>query len=188
MPAFTLVDQPDRIATDLTSFDHVGVDTEFMRERTFFSQLCLVQVSTPDEILCVDPLSRHPMDGFWGDLNQCTWVIHSGRQDIEVILHTANFMPASIFDTQVAAGLLGMAPQIGYAGLIKELFDIEIPKSHTRADWTQRPLPDALLQYAAEDVGIPVAGARRARREAGQNRPARLGYSGFGTAARPRVV
>ena len=111
-----------------TSFDHVGVDTEFMRERTFFSQLCLVQVSTPDEILCIDPLSGHSMDKFWGDLNKCTWVLHSGRQDIEVILHTANFMPASIFDTQVAAGLLGMAPQIGYAGLIKELFDIEIPE------------------------------------------------------------
>ena len=152
MPAFTFVDQPDRIATDFPALEYVGVDTEFMRERTFFSQLCLVQVATPDEILCVDPLSGHSMDGFWLQLNKSTWVLHSARQDIEVILHTANFMPASIFDTQVAAGLLGMAPQIGYAGLVKELFDVEIPKSHTRADWTRRPLPEALLHYAAEDV------------------------------------
>jgi ribonuclease D len=61
-------------------------------------------------------------------------------------------MPGSLFDTQIAAGLLGMQPQIGYAGLVKALFDVDIPKSHTRADWSQRPLPDALLHYAVEDV------------------------------------
>ena len=152
MPAFTFVDRPDRLSTDFAALERVGVDTEFMRERTFFSQLCLVQVSTPDAILCVDPLAGPSMDEFWSALNRSTWVLHSARQDIEVISQTAGSMPTSIFDTQVAAGLLGMAPQIGYAGLIKELFDVEIAKSHTRADWAQRPLPDALLQYAAEDV------------------------------------
>jgi ribonuclease D len=92
------------------------------------------------------------MDNFWMAINTCTWVLHSARQDIEVIYQTAGFMPAAIFDTQIAAGLLGFAPQMGYAGLIRELFDVELAKSHTRANWTVRPLPEEYLQYAAEDV------------------------------------
>jgi ribonuclease D len=152
MPAFTFVDQPDRISSKFREQSILGVDTEFMRERTFFSQLCLVQLATDEDIYCVDPLSDHDMIEFWQAINACTWVLHSARQDIEVIYQTAQFMPASIFDTQVAAGLLGFAPQMGYAGLVKELFDVELAKSHTRANWTMRPLPEEYLQYAAEDV------------------------------------
>jgi len=152
MPAFTFVDQPDRIAANFEKHALIGVDTEFMRERTFFSQLCLVQLSTNDQIYCVDPLSGQGMVEFWRAIDTCTWVLHSSRQDIEVIYQTAGFIPAAIFDTQIAAALLGFAPQIGYAGLIKELFDVELAKSHTRANWTTRPLPEEYLQYAAEDV------------------------------------
>lgn len=152
MPAFTFVDQPDRIAANFNQQNLIGVDTEFMRERTFFSQLCLVQLSTSAEIYCVDPLSGEGMADFWQAINACTWVLHSSRQDIEVIYQTAGFIPASIFDTQIAAALLGFAPQMGYAGLIKELFDVELEKAHTRANWTIRPLPEEYLQYAAEDV------------------------------------
>jgi ribonuclease D len=78
--------------------------------------------------------------------------VHSARQDIEVIYQAAGSMPGKLFDTQVAAALLGYQPQIGYAGLVKELFDVELPKSHTRANWSRRPLPDEYLEYAAEDV------------------------------------
>ena len=152
MPAFTFVDQPDRIAANFDQQKLIGVDTEFMRERTFFSQLCLVQLSTDDEIYCVDPLSGEDMADFWQAINASTWVLHSSRQDIEVIYQTAGFIPASIFDTQIAAAMLGFAPQMGYAGLIKELFDVELEKAHTRANWTTRPLPEEYLQYAAEDV------------------------------------
>ena len=152
MPAFKLVDQPDSLISQLNDLDRVGVDTEFMREKTFFAELCLVQISTGEDIYCVDPLNGHGMDEFWGNLMQKTWVIHSGRQDIEVIYQTAGKMPLKMFDTQIAAGLLGYAPQMGYATLVKELFNVEIAKSHTRADWSRRPLSDAVLQYAAEDV------------------------------------
>ena len=152
MPAFTFVDRPDRIAANFSEQTLIGVDTEFMRERTFFSQLCLVQLATNDEIYCVDPLSGEEMDNFWQAIDTCTWVLHSSRQDIEVIYQTAGFIPASIFDTQIAAALLGFAPQMGYAGLIKELFDVDLAKAHTRANWTMRPLPEEYLQYAAEDV------------------------------------
>ena len=152
MPEYKLVDRPDSIASELGRHDHVGVDTEFMREKTFFAELSLVQIATGGEIYCVDPLSEHGMSAFWDALMQDTWVLHSGRQDIEVVYQTAGKMPGSVFDTQIAAGLLGYAPQMGYATLVKELFDVDIEKSHTRANWSRRPLPDAYLHYAAEDV------------------------------------
>lgn len=152
MPDYQLVEQPDAIATDLGRHEYVGVDTEFMREKTFFAELCLVQVATGGAIFCVDPLGGDPMAAFWDALMQDTWVLHSGRQDIEVIFHTAGRMPDRLFDTQIAAGLLGYAPQMGYATLVRELFDAEIDKTHTRANWSRRPLPAEYLHYAAEDV------------------------------------
>ena len=152
MPEFILVDRPDTLCAELRGLDRVGLDTEFMREKTFFAELCLVQVSTGAEIYCVDPLNDGGMDDFWNVLMRSTWVVHSGRQDIEVIYQAAGKMPIHMFDTQIAAGLLGYAPQMGYATLVKELFDVDIPKSHTRANWSKRPLPEAYLQYAAEDV------------------------------------
>lgn len=152
MPEFTLVDQPDTLASLLQRYDRVGVDTEFMREKTFFAELCLVQVATGEEVYCVDPLAGADMAVFWSALLSAPWVLHSGRQDIEVVFQTAKRMPDSIFDTQIAAGLLGHPPQMGYATLVKELFDVEIDKFHTRADWSRRPLSEAYLHYAAEDV------------------------------------
>ncbi len=152
MPRYLFVDQPDTISSNLTHHDHLGVDTEFMREKTYFAQLCLVQVATDDDIYCVDPLTDGGQQEFWQALLARDWVVHSARQDIEVVFQTTGSMPASIFDTQVAAGLLGYPAQMGYAGLIKDLFDIDMAKSHTRADWTKRPLREAYLQYAAEDV------------------------------------
>ncbi len=152
MPAFTYVDQPDRIAINFDQHSIIGVDTEFMREKTFYSQLCLVQLATRDDIYCVDPLAGNEMSRFWQAIDTCKWVLHSARQDIEVVYQTAKFMPANIFDTQIATGLLGYAPQMGYAGLIKELFNVELAKSHTRANWATRPLRDEYLEYAAEDV------------------------------------
>lgn len=152
MPAFTLVDRVDQLADSLSPHQRIGVDTEFMRERTYFAQLCLLQVSTPDHIYCIDPLADEDLAGVWEMLAEREWVVHSARQDIEVIYQTTERMPATIFDTQVAAALLGFQPQIGYSGLVKELFDVELPKSHTRADWSRRPLPDEYLEYAAEDV------------------------------------
>lgn len=152
MPAYDYVDRPDRILSDIEASDPVGVDTEFMRERTFLSQLCLVQISTSDKIFCVDPLAESDFDAFWHALAARTWVLHSARQDIEVVFQSTKTMPSKIFDTQIAAGLLGYQAQIGYAGLIETLFDTRLPKSHTRANWAKRPLSSEYLDYAAEDV------------------------------------
>ena len=152
MTDYQFVEEPDSLVPLLGSRAQLGVDTEFMRERTYFAQLCLVQVATGDDIYCVDPLSGRPQQSFWQDLLAHDWIVHSARQDIEVVYQTAAAMPSSIFDTQVAAGLLGHPAQIGYAGLVRELFDVEIHKTHTRADWSRRPLREEYLLYAAEDV------------------------------------
>ncbi len=152
MPAYSFVEHPADVIGDLDSTEYLGVDTEFVRERTFLSELCLVQVALPGTIFCIDPMQDTDNDAFWASLCGKSWVTHAARQDIEVIYQTTGRMPAHLFDTQIAAGLLGLAPQIGYAGLVAELFDRQLPKSHTRADWSRRPLPEALLQYAAEDV------------------------------------
>lgn len=152
MPAYTFVEQPDRIAPALQTHARIGLDTEFMRERTYFSQLCLLQVSANTDIYCVDPLADGDMAAFWSTLCGRTWIAHAARQDIEVIYQAAGRMPSGLFDTQVAAGLLGMQPQIGYGNLVSQLFDVELPKTHTRANWAERPLPDRYLEYAAEDV------------------------------------
>lgn len=152
MPDYTLVEKPDSICPQIIDQDPVGIDTEFVRERTFFAELSLIQLATRSDIFCVDPLAGAAMDDFWDCLLSRTWVLHSGRQDIEVVYQAANRMPAGVFDTQVAAALLGHAPQLGYANLVNELFGAELAKTHTRADWSKRPLTEALLHYAAEDV------------------------------------
>jgi ribonuclease D len=140
------------IAALVVTADRIGVDTEFMREKTFFAELCLVQLSIADRLICADPLGATDLSEFWSALMSCEWVVHSGRQDMEVVYQAAGSLPKRVFDTQIAAALLGFAPQIGYAGLVAELFSVELAKSHTRADWSKRPLSAEVLHYAAEDV------------------------------------
>jgi ribonuclease D len=157
MPDFEFIDLTidDGDLPALSAASRIGVDTEFMRERTYYAELSLLQFSTDTQIFCADPLGSSggaPSAAFWRAITQPEWVIHSGRQDIEVIFQTSGTMPRAIFDTQIAAALLGYQPQIGYAGLVSELFDVELDKSHTRANWSKRPLADELLHYAAEDV------------------------------------
>ena len=152
MPHYQFVDRPETLTSELCGYERLGVDTEFMREKTYFAELCLVQVATPESIYCIDPLQDGDHGIFWKSLLAQPWIVHSARQDIEVVWQTAGSMPAEIFDTQIAAGLLGYAPQMGYANLVQELFGVEMDKSHTRADWTRRPLRESWLQYAAEDV------------------------------------
>ncbi|MDH3621444.1 MAG: ribonuclease D, partial [Gammaproteobacteria bacterium] len=93
MPHYHFVEECDSLVSELQSQEQIGVDTEFMRERTYFAQLCLVQISTPGDIWCADPLSGHPQDAFWQELLTHDWVVHSARQDIEVIYQTAGTMP-----------------------------------------------------------------------------------------------
>lgn len=159
MPDYQFVDlkTDDLLGTKIPQQSRIGVDTEFVREKTFYAQLCLIQIATDSEIFCADPLGLDATNddrgkSIWQTITGPAWVVHSGRQDLEVIYQTVELMPHEIFDTQVAAALLGYQPQIGYGNLVDELFEVELAKSHTRADWSQRPLPAAFIEYAAEDV------------------------------------
>jgi ribonuclease D len=149
---FVDLQSSDQMVSALQATARIGLDTEFMREKTFFAELCLVQLSLGDRIYCADPVGVADLSGFWTALTRCEWVLHAGRQDMEVIYQVAGQMPERLFDTQIAAALLGYAPQLGYAGLVSELFNVELDKSHTRADWSRRPLPAEVMRYAAEDV------------------------------------
>lgn len=140
------------LATRLAAAPWIALDTEFMRERTYRAQLCLLQVALPGEALCVDPLAdvdlaplRAAMTG------SVPKILHAGRQDLEVLWPLFGELVA-VFDTQVAAGLAGFPAQVGYSELARTLLGVEVAKGQTRTDWSKRPLSAAQLQYAIEDV------------------------------------
>ena len=139
----------------LTGSRVVAIDTEFMRERTYFARLCLVQVTSESHTFLIDTLA---LDGRVSALaplltdDATLKVFHAGSQDIEILLRATGVTPRPVFDTQVAATLAGFPSQVGYAQLVKELFGITIDKADTFTDWSVRPLTDDQLAYAAADV------------------------------------
>jgi ribonuclease D len=151
------VDTPaalDSLCAQLADASWFALDTEFLREKTYYPKLCLLQIATPDVVACVDPLALDdlaPLLALLADRN-ITKVLHSARQDMEIFYHLTGSPPAPVFDTQIAAPLLGLADQIGYANLVKEMLGVTLDKLHTRADWSLRPLGEEQLRYAADDV------------------------------------
>ncbi|HYE37633.1 ribonuclease D [Methylocaldum sp.] len=132
----------------------LAVDTEFLREKTYFPKFCLLQIASADKVACIDPLAFESLEPI-ADLlfdPAITKVFHAGRQDLEIFFHLWGRLPAPIFDTQIAAPLIGLPEQISYAGLISELLGLNLSKGHARTDWSLRPLTEAQLRYAADDV------------------------------------
>jgi ribonuclease D len=129
------------------------LDTEFLREKTYYAQLCLIQVAAEGVIACVDPLAINidPLLDIIYDPNVVK-VMHSARQDMEILFDLRGDLPRPLFDSQVAATLMGFGEQIGYANLVQQMLGVELDKMHTRTDWSQRPLDDEQLRYAADDV------------------------------------
>lgn len=132
----------------------IAIDTEFLRERTYYPKLCLVQIADDQEIGLVDVLAIEDLEPLAALLRnaQLLKVFHSAEQDLEVLSQRFGHVPAPLFDTQLAAPLLGFDDQMGYARLIQALLDVELAKAHTRTDWSKRPLPAGALDYAADDV------------------------------------
>jgi len=132
----------------------LALDTEFLREKTYYPQFCLLQIATPEWVACVDPIALPQLDPLFETLYQpaIIKVFHSCRQDLEIFYHLYGKLPAPIFDTQVAAPLLGFQDNPGYGMLVSSLLNINLSKAHTRADWSKRPLAPAELKYAADDV------------------------------------
>ena len=133
--------------------DALGLDTEFLRERTYRAELCLLQIASTRGAFCVDPLALEDL----GPLRQpftaagTVKVLHAARQDLEVLAPGVGAI-APLFDTQIAAALAGFPAQVGYAELVRRLLGHELPKGETRTDWSRRPLSAAQVEYALDDV------------------------------------
>jgi ribonuclease D len=134
----------------------LAMDTEFVREDTFFAKLCLVQVSDGSQACCIDvpALGANFIEAFTPLLTNPSMVkvLHSASQDLEVFAQFTGCCPQPLFDTQVAAGMLGIGDQIGYANLVDKRLGVSLDKSLTRTNWARRPLSAAELAYAADDV------------------------------------
>ncbi len=146
---------------DLVSFcqriadsDWMTVDTEFLREKTYYAQLCLIQVATVDEIACIDPLTIDNLDPILDLIYDpaITVVFHAARQDLELFYTLRGSLPTALFDSQLAATVLGYGDQIGYGNLVKQCLGVELDKAHSRTDWSKRPLDAGQIDYAADDV------------------------------------
>ncbi|MBF0332744.1 MAG: ribonuclease D [Alphaproteobacteria bacterium] len=143
------------LCTRLSTASFITVDTEFMREKTYWPQLCLVQVAGPDEAVAVDPLAEGMDLAPLFDLlaNPAVLkVFHAARQDIEIFHHLSGKIPTPLFDTQVAAMVCGFGDAVGYETLAAQLARARIDKSLRFTDWMQRPLTDRQLHYALSDV------------------------------------
>ena len=138
--------------------DYVAVDTEFMRDKTYWPQLCLVQIAGPEDAAAIDPLSPGmdltPLLGLMAD-RKVLKVFHAARQDIEIFVNLAGAVPAPLFDTQVAAMVCGFGDAVSYETLAGRLAGARIDKSSRFTDWAHRPLTERQLHYALTDV-VPL--------------------------------
>lgn len=132
----------------------LAIDTEFLREKTYYAKLCLLQLATDDEIAIVDPFAvsdLHVIVPLLED-EHIVKLFHAGGQDLEILKHVVGVVPKPLFDTQVAAALLGHTQQIGYAPLVHAVCGVKIKKLDSFTDWSRRPLSESQINYAAEDV------------------------------------
>ena len=155
--AFNLITDNNELA-DICNFykncDQLALDTEFKRETSFYPIPCLIQVEGGNKTSLIDPLEITDFSALTSLLtdSSITKILHASRQDLEVFQTLLNITPTGVFDTQIAAALLGEPNQIGYSTLVHLFFNIELDKTLTRTDWEKRPLTEEELIYAANDV------------------------------------
>jgi ribonuclease D len=155
MRVITSTTELSDLCSDLAGHDYVAVDTEFMREQTFWPDLCLVQVAGPNTEAIIDPLAPGlDLKPFY-DLMASQGVVkvfHAARQDIEIVFSEAGFIPKPVFDTQIAAMVCGFGESVSYVNLVKKITGRDLDKSSRFTDWSRRPLTDKQLVYAIGDV------------------------------------
>ena len=167
MPQFITITTTDALAVfceQAKAHPYVTIDTEFLRERTFYSRLCLIQMALPPfsgpkseggPAVLVDPLapglSLEPLYDLFRH-EATVKVFHAARQDLEIFFHDAGIFPTPLFDTQIAAMVCGFGEQVGYETLVRKIAKANLDKSSRFTDWSQRPLSAAQLEYAIADV------------------------------------
>lgn len=133
----------------------ITLDTEFIRDQTYWPELCLVQVAGPEEVVLIDPLAKglklEPLYELLA-VKKVTKVLHAARQDIEIFHHQAGIIPAPLFDTQVAAMVCGFGDSVSYESLVKRTVHAAVDKSSRFTDWRRRPLSEQQITYAVADV------------------------------------
>lgn len=155
MEVVTRPEQLEEFLGQARTGEPVALDMEFERERTYRPILQLVQLATRDRAVIVDPLEVEDLGPLWDLVADPSIPIlfHAGRQDLEIFWHESGGMiPHNLIDTQIAAALLGMGEQVGYADLVRRMLDVHLKKGERTTDWGRRPLSDAQLKYAMDDV------------------------------------
>jgi ribonuclease D len=141
----------------------IGLDTEFMRERTYRARMCLVQIATFDHVFLIDPLEGPDLRGV-ADLiadESVDVVVHAGKQDLELFNELYGVVPKSVFDVQLAAGFAGLSASLPYGRLVEEVLGVTLDKGESYTDWCRRPLTEAQLRYAGNDVRYLLGIAKR---------------------------
>ncbi len=145
----------------------VGIDTEFMREKTYYARLCLIQVATHETAAIIDPLAIDDLSPLCEILldPEVMKVLHAGGQDLEILFRSCGRAVAPVFDTQIAATLAGFPQQVGYGALVSDLLGVQLDKGDSYTDWARRPLSDTQVEYALNDVRFLPAAYDRLREQ-----------------------
>lgn len=148
------IEDLQEFVSKINSAKWIALDTEFLREKTYYAKLCLIQIEAEGHRACIDPIAIGDLSSFFEILNnpQITKVFHAAHQDLEILMQLSGQVPAPIFDTQVAASVLGIGDHMGYARLVESILDVSLSKTQSRTDWSRRPLKKAQLEYAIDDV------------------------------------
>ena len=151
----TTTKQLAELCQHLKKFPFVTLDTEFIREKTYYPQLCLIQIAGPDREACIDPLAEGidlaPLFDLLQD-QKIVKVFHAARQDVEIFYHLTGKIPAPLFDTQIAAMVCGYGDSVGYQQLVQDIAGVSLDKSLRFTDWHRRPLTEEQVKYALNDV------------------------------------
>ena len=147
-------DELEKLCQKLSTFDSFALDTEFVRERTFFIQLGIVQVAAPGIEAVIDPRALSTLEPLYELLvdESLEKVVHAGEQDFAALYERGGVVPKNVFDSQIAAALVGYGDQISYAKLVAKVTGVQLNKLETLTDWTARPLTKAQIEYSLEDV------------------------------------
>ena len=154
---YQFIDSQESLTEFVNNIRHcewIVIDTEFIREKTYYPQLCLIQIAADEHLACIDPIALNDLSELYAVFNDSnvTKVFHAAQQDLEILYFGSGEVPAPIFDTQPAASILGIGEQIGYAGLVEKVLGVSLAKAESRTDWSRRPLSKAQLEYAIDDV------------------------------------